>query len=225
MKRGEKLCTLLTEGLNPQSSTILPPARTVTSELLWSHSWSHDRLETPSRMGGGEIVSSNFLEKVWVAERGLEEALPTSAKASRKIVVRAGVPWQLGIYVPHKFMRLRGPFFRSRIPFANPSLPLSPSLSVLSCPPSALFLSLHSLSSPTAFRHSAGSFPSYSLPPIHESLLACGQFATYYQVKYRGRFVITGSSTLPKRSYNSCPCCGDKNRRRDVLCPRKYETN
>jgi len=57
-----------------------------------------------------------------------------SAKASENRGAREPATW---IYVSHKFMRLRGPFFRSRIPFAN--LPPSPLPSFYPSPSRALF--------------------------------------------------------------------------------------
>lgn len=82
---------------------------------------SHDLVDPVT---SGKIVSCNFVEKGLGAKRPLGEA---SRRPQRPLGGSwcAREPWQLGIYVPHKFMRLRGPFFRSRIPFANPP-PLSP---------------------------------------------------------------------------------------------------
>jgi len=97
-----------------------------------------DRLFQFRREGLGRGAS-------WIPAEG-----PTfSAKASEnRGCAREPATW---IYVPHKFMRLRGPFFRSRIPFANlPQLPLRPRAPASSL--LALFLSPATLCPPRSFR-------------------------------------------------------------------------
>lgn len=138
----------------------------------------------------GEIVSSNFVGKGSTRKRP-RRGLPTSAKASRRIVVRASLG-NLEFMSP-----INSCDFADRFSDLGSRLPILPSLPVLLLPSFYPLLPFRAL------------FPHRHIPafhgffPLHESLLACGQFATYYQVIYRGRFVITGSSTL-QRSYNSC---------------------
>lgn len=108
-----------------------------------------------------------------------------SAKASENRGAREPATW---IYVSHKFMRLHGPFFRSRIPFANLPPPTLPHPYPLFIPLMLSFLLRRCI---PAFREF---FAAPRIPP------GCGQFATYYQVKYRGRFVIAAVGTLGRGS-------------------------
>lgn len=90
---------------------------------------------------------------------------PTSAKASENRGTREPATW---IYVSHKFMRLRGPFFRSRIPFANLPFSLFLSLSLLPASLTSFYPVAPALFSHRRIPAFRGFFPTHE----NESLLA-----------------------------------------------------
>lgn len=137
----------------------------------------------------------------------MAQTAPRGRRSQRlpKIVVRASQ--QLGFMSP-----INSCDFADRFSDLESRLPISPSL-LLFAPLLSFYPSVPALSFLTsAFRHSAGSSPPTRMNP------SCGQFATYYQVKYRGRFVIAegGYFAGDCEAYDSCACCSDKNRNLNV---------
>lgn len=180
---------------------LYPPfIRHFTRDDRRSHEWTEEN--RPFQFYRGGLDGANRPER------------PTSAKVSENRGTREPATW---IYVPHKFMRLRGPFFRSRIPFANLPFSLFPclSLSLLLAPLPSFYPSTPALSFLTgAFRHSAGSSPPTRMNPSWlRSVCYLLSSEISRSICYRRGWVLCGRSRglrfmrLLQRQEQKSRCC------------------